>query len=227
MKRHLFMIMIPMTLAAWFCAGPVAASANRDPKVYAIGLRASHWPIPVRENRFDISTLDGIDGSLSTEGFGGNVYFTSRMDRNWVFEVTLGGTGSAEGNFSYDYDCWFDDQEPENFAVDTISMLLFGLRFQPIGTFRAPIRPYIAAGIGPYWITQVESVSDGLDDRVVTKWRGRHGGYLGAGIDMQVASWLGFNFDMKYHFVNFDQHNNYSELEYGIGFQIQWGRFVE
>ena len=40
-----------------------------------------------------------------------------------------------------------------------------------------------------------------------------------------MTSWFGFNFDARYHFINFDVNHEKSGWEYGLGVVFAWGKY--
>ncbi|MBN2354505.1 outer membrane beta-barrel protein [candidate division KSB1 bacterium] len=209
--------------------GDLSAYEMKKQKAYSIGVRASYFPMPYRSTQVHASHPD-CRVSFETEGFGGNFYFTSRISRNWLLEVTAGGIvsvrGVSEGDCWDDCCCGCEDHECSDIDVESITPLLVGLRYQLTSLGRhSNLQPYVSAGAGPYWISRVQTVTEPFEEEVTTSAQAKRGAYAGAGFDCAVAGWLGFNVDVKYHFVDLDASDRYSDFEFGVGVQIMWGSY--
>ena len=116
----------------------------------------------------------------------------------------------------------------EEVEVSSMIPLLMGLRYNVL-RLRNPsaIQPYVTFGGGPYWLFDISARDEwGLNEEVAIKSKTLAGVYGGGGMYFNIASWLAFNFDIKYHFINFDPNHDYSGFEFGMGFGILWGRYT-
>jgi len=156
---------------------------------------------------------------VETGGFGGWVTFVSRTSDYWLFEFSLGGFGRAESIESFSH---FDFED----EVDATAVVpvLFGVQrdFLSVGN-SSDLRPYVAFGGGPYWITDVHERKSLDREEVIS--RIDPGIYFGGGLHFFLSQKFALNFDAKYHMVNFDPDNDISGLEVGLGFSIMWGKY--
>ena len=112
--------------------------------------------------------------------------------------------------------------------ADVITPLLIGLKYNLLNHQNpSAFQPYIAFGAGPYWITHVTARDELYKEEVTLKTDSHRGGYLGGGFNFILTNWAAINFDLKYHFINFNVNHEYSGPEYGIGLQFMWGHFVK
>jgi outer membrane protein W len=87
------------------------------------------------------------------------------------------------------------------------------------------IIPYVSAGLGPYWISEINSRDNFHEDEVTVKSRVKPGAYLGGGFNFGLSDRFAINFDLKYHLIDLELNHKYSGFEYGVGFTIFWGKF--
>jgi outer membrane protein W len=114
----------------------------------------------------------------------------------------------------------------ENVEVTALTPVLLGLRHILFSVHNpSALQPYITLGAGPYWLHDVKVRDRYYEDEVTVKSKVKPGAYAGAGMDFMLASWVGLNFDVKYHFVDFNVNHDYSGFDYGLGFSFMWGRY--
>ncbi len=156
---------------------------------------------------------------IETGGLGGWLTFTSRTSDFYTFEFNLGAFGRAEG---YESSRHFDfDDDVDGTAVIPV---LFGIQREFLSVNNSSdLRPYLSAGIGPYWITDVKDEQSLNREEVRSKID--PGMYLGGGLNFFLSDKFALNFDGKYHIVDFNMDNDVSGLELGIGFSILWGKY--
>jgi len=98
------------------------------------------------------------------------------------------------------------------------------VRFLPIEPHGGEgLRPYLSAGIGPYWAMDVLDMESGPSHDVSIDSEHRFGGYVGAGVELMLTDWLGLGFDVRRHYVDFRGREDYGGFEYGMGLQFMWG----
>jgi outer membrane protein W len=201
----------------FFAAFPDSAVfAQGVPRSSGIGLRASYWNIANGPTRFSVSG-DDARTLYDFSGFGASLYFFSRLHNNWFLEFSLGAVTRVHG-------------EENNFLGDKVDVaatipFLLGLRYDLLSNrFASSFQPYLACGIGPYWSTDIsvrdtlrsETVSGNLDLRL--------GAYTGGGVNFVITSWFALNFDLRYHFIDFQRKSEPSGMEFALGTSFMWGR---
>lgn len=198
-----------------FC---IVARAQIKRKSTGIGFRGTYWQSNNVQPQLSIT-----DGFMHTEvdvgGGGGWIYFFSRIDNEWVFEFSLGAVGEA----AVQEDSYYG----EDVDVNAIIPILFGLRHD-LFSYRSSsaLQPYLAFGAGPYLISEIKVRERYIEHSDVSvKTRVKPGGYAGGGMNFMFSNWFGLNFDIKYHFVDFNVKHDYSGWEYGFGFLFTWGRY--
>jgi outer membrane protein W len=182
-----------------------------------IGLRASYYKMKGYASQVFIHDHDYYS-DVNIGGFGGSLFLFSRINENFCFEITLGAIGHVE-----EQTVFLNEEEVD---VSAINPLLFGVRFEP-GRSYSPqnLAPYISAGAGPYWISDIQVRDTDFEDEVRIHTQVKHGGYFGAGLNFNVTDGFAINFDLKYHMINLDLNHENSGFEYGIGFHVAWGEF--
>ena len=210
-KAHLFLL-----LAFAFCVQTATAGNNRRA---GIGFRGSHWNMGQADNIVHVTTMPA-HAAIDVGNGGGYLYFFSRIsDASWI-EFNLGDIGKVQ---SRDESFWGEEVD-----VDAVTPVLLGFRHDLLSwDTNSSLVPYISYGAGPYWFNDVYVRSDlfGIDDEVLVQTKAKFGGYAGGGVNFNVASWFGINFDARHHFINFDVKNAKSGWEYGLGFYFRWGKY--
>lgn len=182
-----------------------------------IGLRGSYYKMQGYSSQIYIRDRDYYS-DVNVGGFGGSLFLFSRITDNFLFEITLGAIGHVE-----EQNIYFDEEEVD---VTAVNPLLFGVRFEPGPHYATrDLIPYISAGAGPYWISDIEVRETAFEDEVRIDTSVKQGGYIGAGMNFNIADGFAINFDLKYHMVNLDFNHENSGFEYGIGFHVAWGEF--
>lgn len=194
------------------------AEAGVKVRAAGIGFRGTYWRANSSGSQFRVVS-DPSSSSVDVGGGGGWLYFFSRVDNDWIFEFSLGAVGKTRVKEST-----FTGKKVD---VDAIISVLFGLRHELISIYNpSALRPYLQFGAGPYWLSDVTVRTQyDLEEDVWVHSHVKAGGYAGGGMNFMFTSWLGFNFDAKYHFVDFNVNHPYSGWEYGAGIFLTWGRF--
>ncbi|HSG48937.1 MAG TPA: outer membrane beta-barrel protein [Longimicrobiales bacterium] len=215
MSYHAKFLLPLAATAALVLALPSNASAQLSRRTTGITLRGTAWGLPNGQQRLAWGSTDRhtyFDG----EGLGGWISFISRASDQVFIELSLGGVvrtveevQHAAGTDTY---------------VEALVPLLVGARYFPLESRRSnPLRPYLSFGAGPYWAADITTVDRPSDDDVTVDSQHEFGGYLGAGMDFMFTDWIGLNFDVKRHYVDFPGRDEYSGFEYGMGLQFMWG----
>ncbi len=187
-------------------------------KSTGIGLRGSYWKTSNEPTQITVSDHLG-QSEVDVGSGGGSIFLFSRINENMWFELSLGGVGEVEEESAYYY-------TDNNVDVSAITPFLLGLRYELLpAQNQSTLRPYFEFGGGPYWISTVNVRQNYYREEVKVQTILNRGGYLGGGLNFMLGSWFAINFDMKYHFIDFNKKNEYSGFEYGIGFCILWGRY--
>jgi outer membrane protein W len=179
-------------------------------------------------------------------------YWDSGRRQNPLVEVYGEDVTRVEdlvGAFSYAY--WVDDRiatditmrglVAEATSIDgasgtsesavIVTSAMFGIRLYPISSARTPLRPYIAAGAGPY--LGIESRRE-IDDHIVenVKTLGSFGGYLGGGLDIQMGRHLMAGIHVGYNVMaDFPEplgiEDNFSGVELSVGISVLLGKGID
>jgi hypothetical protein len=149
---------------------------------------------------------------------GGWIFFFSRVDQQTFFEFSLGAVGSVKSETHHDFG--------EDIDVTAITPVLLGFRHNLFSYYsQSALQPYIAYGAGPYWLHDITVRERFYGDEAIVRSKIKPGAYAGGGMNFMMASWFGLNFDVKYHFIDFNVNHDYSGFEYGLGFSFMWGRY--
>jgi hypothetical protein len=181
-----------------------------------IGFRGSYWNMADHTTRFSVRG-GGEQVSLDIGGVGGWLYFFSRLHDNWFFDFNLGAISRVrveETGFT-----------SSNTDVSVIIPFLFGLRCDLLSLkYSSAFQPYLTFGGGPYLTTAVVVHDQFTGEEVTGESQMKFGAYAGGGTNIVLRSWVALNFDVKYHFVDFQASKNESGLDFGLGFSFMWGR---
>lgn len=217
MKRYPIFFVV-FFVAMIFCSSSVLFAQGLS-RSTGIGARVSFWNITNHPTRIGLSDY-GRNAVIDVSGAGAWVYFFSRMYNNWFLEFNLGAVGGVH-------------QKHSNYLVteteiSAIVPFLLGLRYDLLSTrFPSKIQPYLSAGGGPYWTSSVSGGDFSMGGEQSIESNLKYGAYAGGGMNIVLASWFALNFDLKYHFVDFEFEKGYSGLEFGFGFNFMWGRKQE
>ncbi len=206
-------ILFSLAVLLSFTARSAAQGMTRST---GLGLRMGFWNVTNHPTRIS-SVGFGQDATIDISGAGGWIYFFSRVHNNWFLEFSLGALGGVH-------------QEIDGYLVKTseataIIPFLLGCRYD-IFSPRLPssIQPYLSLGAGPYWISSVKSESPLTSSAQSVESTLQYGMYGGGGANILLSNWFALNFDLKYHFVDFEFEKDYSGLEFGMGFSLMWGK---
>ncbi len=200
-----------------------------------IGFRGGFWDVDSKTGNLQVSS-SGTNADVKVIGAGGNMYFFSRAYDNVFFEMSIGGTSNVDIK---------DRGVQDDVKVETIIPFLIGLRYDFLSNrVSGAFHPYVTAGVGPYWLTNVDTKSadnsiidtsvDGTNldldvnsfdnsETTVTN-KQDFGAYLGVGTNIVLASWFALNFDTRYHFVDMESEYDYNGMQFTMGFSFMWGQ---
>jgi hypothetical protein len=204
-------------IAATLAPLSLYSSAPAQVRSTGIGLRGTYWNMNNGPAQVIVTNHDGYN-AVDVGNGGGWIFFFSRVDAQTFFEFSLGAVGSVK---SETYDGF-----NENVDVTAVTPVLLGFRHNLFSMYsQSALQPYLAYGAGPYWLHDISVHERFYGDEVVVKSKIKPGAYAGGGMNFMMASWFGLNFDVKYHFIDFNVNHNYSGFEYGLGFSFMWGRY--
>lgn len=198
-------------------AGSNAAFAQKEVRSSGISLRGTYWNMNNEPTRIRVGHYEN-ESCVSTGGGGAWVTFFSRMNENLFLELTFGAAAAVEAQKSSMFE--------EKVDVAAITPILLGFRqelFSPGN--QSTLRPYMAFGAGPYWVSDIVTVNTNFEEEVSINTELIRGAYAGGGFNFMVSSWFGINFDMKYHFLDFNVNHELSGPEYGLGVTFMWGKY--
>ncbi|MCI0514844.1 hypothetical protein L0128_16640 [candidate division KSB1 bacterium] len=197
-----------------------------------IGLRGTYWKNDQLPADFTIYHNQRYS-EVNVGGGGGWLSFYSRLNSNWLVEISIGGIGQVHAKATV------GDSQYVHAVI--VTPLLFGLRHELFNPRQNNgFQPYVSVGIGPYWVHDTVTRQaypeswyhhhDWDDDEdedveITAKTRLMKGGYAGGGVNLALTSWMGLNFDVKYHFIDFTTKHKNSGFEYGLGLNFMWGRY--
>lgn len=206
-------------LLTFVLTGGLSDSLRAQPgaRTTGIGIRGTFWNMDNFHAR--IHVIDDVEyGNISVGGGGGWLYFFSRMNDYTFLEFGLGAIGTIEAESHF--------RSGEQLDIQGIIPLVLGLRHQLVGpTSQSALQPYLQFGGGPYWLTWVSGRETAFGDEFVVNTQLKPGAYAGGGLYFMLSSWFGLNFDVKYHFVDFNIQHERSGYEYGLGISFLWGRY--
>ena len=210
MKPKIFVIVTVLVLIPLFVFA-------QNVKSTGIGLRCSYYDMT--NGPMEVSVINhGQHTKANVGGGGGWLYLYSRVGDNLFLEINVGAVGEVREE-THNYN-------ESKIDVSAITPILLGLRQELLSPYnQSNLRPYFSFGAGPYWISDVIVREDSFSEEVSVNTILERGGYLGGGFDFKLCSWLAFNFDAKYHFIDFDKKHELSGVDYGLGFTIMWGNY--
>lgn len=173
-----------------------------------IGFRFDFWKTARSSSLFRVT-----ENSVEVSGAGFWFYFFSRFADEWFYEFQLGAVGSVISQ---------DVVGGQADDVTAIIPLLMGVRYDFLANRNhGNVQPYLSLGFGPYWITNVDSPTNGTLEQVESGVK--PGAYTGTGLNIALTSWFALNFDIKYHFVDLKVGQDFSGFDFGMGVSFMWG----
>jgi len=179
-----------------------------------LGIKLSFWNITNHPTRISTSGY-GENADVSIGGAGIWINYHSRLRTNLFAELKLGAIGginATQQNYT------FQTQE-----VSSVVPLTLGLRYD-LFSKRLPtkIQPFLTTGVGIYGKSQVYTNTDPGGETEI-KTDSDFGAYVGGGTYLVLTNWFALNFDLTYHFVDFEFEKGFSGMEFGVGSTFMWG----
>jgi hypothetical protein len=132
----------------------------------------------------------------------------------FAWEISTGGLSDSRIK-AFEVGYRGDDYETIYYNTHSVSVsyLAVGLIYYPLSELdrvesnvlddvSSFVRPYLTAGIGPYFGLDVRSTEDNITDADLATTRGS---YAGVGMDLLLSRHFIFNIDLRYHFVEFGE----------------------
>jgi outer membrane protein W len=216
MRTRLFSVVSVTVLFILILGGSLFA--NEWPRT-GIGFRFNHWN--VKDQSVIVRVSDNYTTTeTGTGGYGGSLYFFSRIARRLYIDFTVGAIGTVEQRTIH----W----DHEEVKADAVVPFLFGVRYDILpSNVQSVLQPYAAAGFGTYWINDVyveEQAYHDSHDYVSVNSKARPGGYVGAGMNFMLSNRVAINYDMRYHMVDFQNSDFHNGIEFGFGCSLMWGK---
>ena len=210
-KRAIFLIFI-----ATICFPHGTLFGQRILRSSGIILRGTFWNVTNEQAMVSVSR----DGEVSVGQAGGWLCFFSRISERSFIELGLGAIGNV-----HIHSQWHSEEDVE---VSGMTPVFIGFRYHLLrASSYSTIQPYLSAGGGPYWQSDVlvNSRYDDCDEDVAIHTKLYPGIYAGGGFNLLLGSWFGVNFDMRYHLINMEPANSNSGFEFGFGLVFSWGQY--
>jgi outer membrane protein W len=183
-----------------------------------IGFRGIHWN--VQQNTQNVQVITNLSGTeVSVAGYGGSIFYFSRIYEQMFVEFTLGAVANVNNTFNY----W----DGGDVDVSNIIPILMGVRYSllPAGK-ESMLQPYLETGVGAYLIEEVGVGQNHYVEHGVSVGSTTCPGlYAGAGLNFMFWDDLGLNVNARYHLVDFKSNKYESGIEFGLGFIIMWGDY--
>jgi outer membrane protein W len=223
-------------LAAGIMAFNTAALAAR-PAETNIRLGFGVWDTPESKLGITVRHTDLGANERSTDveisGLSGAIAFSHMIGRRFAWELSMGGFSSSktqvlskevDGRYRGDY---YETIYSNTHSV-SVSYITMGLIYYPLyelkdmfGGLSTFFRPYLTAGIGPYFGWDARWDGDSVTD---ANFASAMGAYPGVGLDLLLSRHFIFNIDLRYHLVEFGEplkgEKDYSGLNAVGGFRI-------
>ena len=183
-----------------------------------IGLRGAYWNMNNGDFSVRVRERDGFS-EVNIGGLGGSLYFFSRVGDQMFVDFSLGSVASVEEK-SFDF-------RAEHVKSNVITPILFGLRFNLLPLYtESALEPYISGGIGAYILSDVVAHSiDTYDEEVIVNTTTKAGAYAGGGLNFMFTKGFGMNYDVRYHWIDFQTEQFNSGFEFSIGLLFMWGTY--
>lgn len=194
-----------------------------DVKDSDAGITVHHTDLG-NDERFTDVQVSGVSGAIA---------FSHMMGKRFAWELSLGGFSDTKSQtYSRVVDTRYGGEHYDTISSNThsvsVSYMTVGLIYYPLyeledkfGSLSSFLRPYITAGIGPYFGWEaVWDDNSNTDANVATAM----GAYPGIGLDIMLSRHFIFNIDLRYHLVEFsealNEREDYSGLNAVGGFKI-------
>ncbi len=206
-------------LIACFLVGLTLSSSVQAQQLAArgIGFRGNYWDVVQGSGEILVRNYNGFS-EIDVSGYGGSFYFFSRANETITYEFSVGGIGAVEVKEEF-----FNGENVDAVAVVPI---LFGVRTSFLGpNSRSALQPYAQFGGGAYVVSDIRVRDRFFDhEEVSVDSEARPGAYAGFGLDFMFNRHFGINWDMKYHWVDFEREGLDNGYQFGLGLNFAWGR---
>ena len=172
------------------------------------GITVHHSDLDNDERLTDVH-VSGLSGSFS---------FSHMLGQRFAWEFSIGGFSDTESEtLSRKVERSYRDEHYETIYSSTYSVFVsyttIGLIYYPLyeldrvesnvlGDLPSFFRPYVTAGIGPYFGWDVRWNEDTITD---ANFATAMGAYPGVGLDLLLGRHFIFNIDLRYHFIEFSE----------------------
>lgn len=164
-----------------------------------------------------------VKTEVSGGGFAGSLTFSRWLENDMAFILSFGGL-LAEASSTTEI---FSVSE----HVVSIFPIVLGIRYSLIPMSHiSGVRPYIAAGVGPYFGMEARN-EVGFTIEQEAKYLATFGGNIGFGVDFLLWRHFGIVAGGCYHFISdynepLGGKTNFSGAEFKIGFAIFFGKRI-
>ncbi|MFC1717327.1 hypothetical protein ACFL6S_26950 [Candidatus Poribacteria bacterium] len=188
-----------------------------------VGISVTHTDLG-RNERFTNVEVSGISGAFA---------FSHMISPRFAWELSVGGFTDTETEALQEVvdSRYFDDHYETIYSFThavSVSYITMGLIYYPmyelqdsLGGVDSFLRPYLTAGIGPYFGWDSRWDDDDLTD---ADFVSTMGAYPGIGLDVLLSRHFIFNVDLRYHLVEFGEPlkgtEDFSGLNVMAGFKV-------
>lgn len=235
MRRSRFLVWQVLLIAGLLWLNTDALSSNYPNS--NIRINFGGWDVPDSEFGIHVNhSYPGGDERLTdvwVSGLSAGFAFSHMVGGRFAWELSMGGLSDSRTEV---LDVNYQDDYYEAIYLDTrsvsVSYLTVGLIYYPLfepdhiesnvlGSLNSFVRPYLTAGVGPYFGLDVRSAEDYITE---ADFATAGGAYAGAGVDLLLSRHFLVNVDLRYHFVEFSEPlkgvTDYSGANVLAGFKI-------
>ena len=211
--------------------------ALAEPPQTNIRMNLGVWDVPENDVGISVKHTDlGHDErftDVNVSGLSGSVAFSHMVSPRFAWEISMGGYSDSETQvFSERIDTIFGGHHYETITSNTysvsVSYVTFGVIYYPmyelkdtLGGISSFFRPYLTAGIGPYFGWEATWDDNDLTD---ADFVSTMGAYPGIGLDLMLSRHFIFNIDLRYQLVEFNEPlkgiEDFSGLNAVAGFKV-------
>jgi hypothetical protein len=182
------------------------------------GFRMNFWNITGRPTQINLRAGEE-NPNIDISGAGGTLFFFTRIDENLFFDLSFGAVASVQTIPG--------SENNDSSHVNVVIPILLGVHYDVLPShLTSSVQPYVSLGMGPYWVQKGQGNFDSDQTDVEGSFEAEflYGGYAGLGTNIMFTDWIALNLDLKYHMVDFNAHNKYSGLDFGLGVSFMWGQ---
>ena len=181
-----------------------------------IGIRGVYWDNGDNSSTISVSNQPSRT-EVKTGGFGGSIFFLTRIQKQIYAELSIGGNGRVENYTEY----WHGEE------VNSISIvpILMGINYYLLSSQSASsLQPYFSIGGGVYWLSKVRVEERYFNDEVNIETSPAPGGYAGFGLQFMLSRKFSIHYDMRYHLTGSKDDRYRNNFEFGLGCSLMWGK---